>query len=247
MNLAIIIASFNEGQRLTQSLKALVDQLDGGLLDGLEISFVHIIVVDDGSREYCSLPSLSSSKKVQINLHQLIHWVNLGQGAALQTGLEFARDVLGSDLFVTMDADGQHRPEDLPLLLQPLTRQDSLSVDFVFGNRFGSQTVEVPKFRKILLRMATRFEGFITGLQLHDAHNGYRAFSRKAAQVIHLKQNRMAHATEFKQIVHRKSLRYAEVPVHIRYSQETLSKGQSNLGSFRILRDLLQLYLFDQS
>ncbi|MCM2278499.1 MAG: glycosyltransferase family 2 protein [Oligoflexia bacterium] len=235
MNLAILIACFNEGERLGRFLSELAAHLERTPLKGIEK--VDVIVVDDGSREPVKL------RDTPLRTHLLRHLVNLGQGAALQTGLEFARDVLRADLFVTMDADGQHRPEDLPELLGPVLAG---TAEFAFGNRFLGAVLEVPLARKLLLKLAIGFEVALTGVRTTDSHNGYRAFSRAAAGKIELKQNRMAHATEFKQLVAARGIRYVEVPVSIRYSEETLRKGQSNWGSLRILRDLAKLYLFDR-
>lgn len=241
MRLAILIPCLNEGDRLARFVSELVGEIRAGGLGPPGFECVDVVIVDDGSRVPVQLPSVESQL---VRVRVLRHLVNLGQGAALQTALEYARDFLNADLFVTLDADGQHRPQDLFVLLEPLIRKQ---VDFVFGNRFMGRTIEVPRARKWLLRLATAFEVGLTGIRTHDSHNGFRAFSRKAAQVIELRQNRMAHATEFKQLVATQGLTYREVPVSIRYSAETLEKGQSNWGSLRILKDLLQLYLFDRS
>jgi hypothetical protein len=121
------------------------------------------------------------------------------------------------------------------------------NADIVFGNRFhNDMAMTIPKSRFILLKLATIFERKLTGLPLGDAHNGFRIFNRKCAELIDLKLNRMAHATEFKQIVSRNSLKFTEFPVSIQYSPETLAKGQANSGAVIILRDLLKTFLFER-
>lgn len=235
MRTAIIIPTFNEGSSLIMFLNELVLSVRGALGD------VHIVIVDDGSHLLPDLQSLESTADIQV--HSLFHSINLGQGAALQTGIEYSRNVLDADFFVTMDADNQHMPHDLfPLL----ARLQNDSLDIVFGNRFhGSKVEGMPLGRLLILRAALIFERMLTRLKLSDAHNGFRVFNRKCADLIQLRQNRMAHATEFKQLVARAKLNYAESPVTIRYTQESLAKGQRNLDGLKIIKDLFRVYLFD--
>jgi glycosyltransferase involved in cell wall biosynthesis len=169
------------------------------------------------------------------------HAANLGQGAALETARQLALKSEEASAFVTMDADGQHHLKDVLALARAIEE----GADVAFGNRFGSGST-VPRARRWLLFAARRFEQAITGLRLHDAHNGLRAFSRRALEQVPLHQNRMAHATEIKQRVSRAGpLRIVEVPVEVRYTPETLAKGQRTLGAIDILYDLLQAYLFE--
>lgn len=240
---SIIVPVYNEIGALKLFLGAFSHKISA-LISNLPIavSSLNIVVVDDGSSLAVNLHSRSFPKSFPFRLFLLRHEVNLGQGAAIQTGLKYALEHLDSDYFVTMDSDGQHQPEDLPTLFKTLI--DS-NVDIVFGNRFDFRVkVNAPIGRKLLLKAAVVFERKISGLDLSDAHNGYRVFNRKCAQSIKLKQNRMAHATEFKQLVKKHNLRYAEAPVSILYSDETLAKGQKNIGSLFILKDLLKAYLF---
>lgn len=206
-----------------------------------------VVVIDDGSNPpmpYADLQKyLHSSFSHEVYL--LRHPVNLGQGAALCTGIQFAYETLKSDIFVTLDADGQHSLEDLPRLLEPV-RQDHY--DIVFGNRFAEHTPHsIPWLRRLLLLAAANFERVLTRMDLNDAHNGFRAFNRKTASCLQLRQNRMAHATEFKQIIARKRLRYTELPVSIVYTKELLARGQSNANALNILKDLLKHYIFGKS
>ncbi|MGA9520763.1 MAG: glycosyltransferase family 2 protein [Myxococcaceae bacterium] len=231
--LAVLIPAYNEGPRLVGTLTELGRFMSEHGWRG------DAVVVDDGSRnavDRASLPRLPN-----LRVHLLRHPINLGQGGALQTAVDFARDHLGAETFVTLDADGQHAPSDMPRMIHALE-----SADIVFGSRFaGVESATMPSSRRLLLRAARTFERALTGLRLTDAHNGYRAFNRATASVLALRQNRMAHATEFKQTVARHRLRYAEVPVQVTYSDETLAKGQRNTGSLMILRDLLRAYLFN--
>lgn len=231
--IAILIPAYNEKLGMGATLDA-VEKVFGDSFKGQELAFV---LVDDGSQ-----PPLAFPERARV--YRLRHLINLGQGAAIQTALAYARDRLQAEYFVTMDSDGQHDPADLPALLAPVMADEA---DIVFGNRFGAISAEgIPAARRTLLKAATAFERLLTGLRLNDAHNGYRAFNRKAAFALEIRQNRMAHATEIKQKVARHRLRYAEVPVRIRYTDETLAKGQRNLGSLVILKDLLNAYLIER-
>jgi glycosyltransferase involved in cell wall biosynthesis len=238
--IAIVIPSFNELNRLATTIRSLVAYLESPLPPSLAQKRFFIVVVDDGSLVPPSPESFIQPASPKISIYLLRHCVNLGQGAAIQTGVEYARETINPDYFVTMDADGQHQPSDLPALFEKLLETES---EIVFGNRFEGRS-NVPLFRKALLSVATLFEFMITGIRLGDAHNGYRIFTAHFGSLIQLKFNRMAHATEFKQIVNRHRIKYAEAKVDIRYSVESLDKGQTNIGAFRVLRELISGFLF---
>ena len=202
-----------------------------------------VFLVDDGSEPPIE-PSLDFGAPPRANLRVVIarHPVNLGQGAALETARQLALSDGEFDAYVTMDADGQHRVQDV--LALALAIRDG--ADVAFGNRFLGDS-NVPRMRAALLRAARIFEWAITGLRLADAHNGLRAFSPRALARIAIHQNRMAHATEIKQQVSRAGpLVVVEVPVTVRYTRESLAKGQRSLGAVVILRDLLLQYLFGE-
>ena len=243
-SLAIVIPVFNEIGRLNKFLAVLGHYLEGNRANFFNrYEKLHLVIVDDGSADFTTssqLPRWSSGWPSIVNVR---HPINLGQGAALQTGVEFALNILKCDLFVTMDADGQHQPEDLRILLDAL---ENSAVDIVFGTRFHGSGVplEMPRSRRLILKLALVFERYLTGLNLSDAHNGFRAFNAKCARRLDLKQNRMAHATEFKQIVANCKIKYTEAPVRILYSEDTIAKGQRNLDGLKILKDLLTVYLF---
>ena len=161
----------------------------------------------------------------------LRHFINRGQGAALQTGIEFALR-RGARFIVTFDADGQHRVEDIPPMLEPIWRGQC---EVTLGSRFLGETVDIPRTRRLTLRLAVLFTKFVNRVQLTDAHNGFRAFSRRAAQTIHITMDRMAHASELIDQIRLSGLPFREVPVQIRYTVYSLAKGQSSRGAIRIV------------
>jgi polyprenyl-phospho-N-acetylgalactosaminyl synthase len=194
-----------------------------------------IVVVDDGSVKSV-LPLL---KKMPV--YFIRHKINLGQGAALQTGIDFALSKQAKYI-VTFDADGQHQANDIDKILQLLVNDKA---DIVSGSRFlEGSSHNMPFMRKIFLQIARYINFIFTGLLLTDAHNGLRAMTRAAAQKIQITENGMAHATEILRQVKTKKLRHAEVPVHIKYSDYSKKKGQTLASSFRIFFDLLLNKIF---
>jgi glycosyltransferase involved in cell wall biosynthesis len=187
-----------------------------------------VAVVDDGSGDDTAVRARQGGAVV------IAHPVNLGQGAALQTGIRFALR-RGAQFIVTFDADGQHRAGDIKNLLGAL---EAHRADFALGSRFLGSTVGMPASRRLLLRVATWFTRLTTGMQISDTHNGLRAMTRRGATYIALRQNRMAHASELLHEVAQSGLGYVEVPVTIEYSPYSLAKGQSVANSLRILLDL---------
>jgi glycosyltransferase involved in cell wall biosynthesis len=187
-----------------------------------------IVVVDDGSSD--ATPEVAAGSGAFV----LRHPINLGQGAALQTGIEFAL-ARGAEVIVTFDADGQHRTADIVRLVEVLHLHRA---DFALGSRFLGSTVNIPASRRILLRAAILFTRLTTGLALTDAHNGLRAMTRRGAQRIHLRQNRMAHASEILGQIAASGLKLVEVPVTIDYSRYSLAKGQRSGDLLVILLDL---------
>jgi polyprenyl-phospho-N-acetylgalactosaminyl synthase len=218
----VIIPAYNEQEVLQQTVVAL-------------LSFGYtVVVVDDGS----VVPQQQQLATLPVKV--LRHSINLGQGAALQTGMDYALQQ-GAVYMVHFDADGQHRPEDIPALLQPL--QEGFC-DVTLGSRFLNKNSTVPFIKRLLIFAGRLLHLLYTGLWLTDAHNGLRAFTRQAATRIRITENRMAHASEILFLIQKFRLRFREVPVLIMYSAYSRSKGQSAWNSIRIFFDLLLHKLF---
>ena len=215
----LVIPTYNEGRVLASTIR------------GLLPCGYSIVVVDDGSSDG------TAAILKELPVHYLRHPVNLGQGAALQTGMDYAL-AQGAEYIVHFDADGQHPAERIPSLLAPIRRGEC---DVAVGSRFlDPENVNlIPRGRRILLRGAVVISGILTRLWLSDAHNGFRALSRAAAQKIRLHENGFAHATEFLDEVRRAKLRLREVPVAIRYTDYSQAKGQPASNSVNILIDVL--------
>ncbi len=234
MSVAILMPVYGEAGALEQTLLGVRAQASA-------LGGVTVFLVDDGSEPPVrgdDLPAPTPAFRIVLARHA----VNLGQGAALETARQLALRAPSFAAYVTMDSDGQHRIEDT----LTLARAVQAGADVAFGNRFLGDS-NVPALRRVLLHAARLFERALTGLPLDDAHNGLRAFSRRALTLIPIRQNRMAHATEIKQRISRAgSLAVVELPVSVRYTRETLAKGQGSLGAMVILRDLAHQYLFGE-
>ncbi|HOW59051.1 MAG TPA: glycosyltransferase family 2 protein [Candidatus Omnitrophota bacterium] len=219
-----IVPAYNEGTVLDSTLRPV-------LKEGYSV-----VVVDDGSWD----GSWDIIKKMP--LYALRHPINLGQGAALQTGMTFALSK-GAKVIVTFDADGQHRLKDVAVLLEPVIKGEA---KVALGSRFINRDDKnaVPFLKRVLLKMAIIVNGIMTGLWLTDAHNGLRVLSRDAAEKIFLHENSYAHATEIINQIRRQKLSYVEKPVRIHYSQYSRAKGQSVWNAVNILIDLLLRRVF---
>ena len=222
MNVFVVVPVYNEAPVLR------------GVVEELLSFYSQLVIVDDGSVDR-SLDILRGLPVVALR-----HIVNRGQGAALQTGIECALRK-GASIVVTFDGDGQHDPRDIEKLLAPI---QAGRADVTLGSRFLREGSNVPWLRKALLKSGVLFTSLTTGLVLTDTHNGLRAFSRRAAEMIHLSMDRMAHASELLDIVRRENLKYEEVPVNIRYTDYSLRKGQSVWDSVKVLRSLAERAFF---
>ena len=209
----IVIPVFNEAAAIRE------------VIGSITPCFRNVVAIDDGSsdRTWEVLRDCAP--------HALRHFVNRGQGAALQTGTEFAL-ARGARRIAHFDADGQHRLEDLKTMVAGVAGGEC---DIALGDRFAGDASEIPPTRRLLLRAAVLFHRVASGVRLNDVHNGLRVFSREAASSIEITADRMAHASEIIDLIARSGVRVREYPVTIRYSEYARGKGQRWTGSFRIL------------
>lgn len=192
--------------------------------------FPHVIAVDDGSRDD------SAALAHQAGAIVLRHAINLGQGAALQTGISYFLQQTEFPYLATFDSDGQHDPADVVAMWEKAVHE---GLDIVFGSRFLSAHQEMGFAKKIVLKTAAWVTAKTTKMRLTDAHNGLRLLSRQAASSLYLQQNRMAHASEIVAQLGRSGLPWAEAPVNIRYTEYSKAKGQSLWNSINIVADLI--------
>ncbi|WP_276697755.1 glycosyltransferase family 2 protein [Propionibacterium acidifaciens] len=202
----------------------------GDVIRGARETFPRIVCVDDGSSDDSAGIAREAGAVV------VSHPINLGQGAALQTGLSYALQDRAANYFVTFDSDGQHQVSDAAAMVERLRSEPD--VDIILGSRFLDEHVEAGALKRLVLKAAVRFERFSTRLDVTDTHNGLRALNRHAASTIQLHQNRMAHGSEFLREIADHRLAYREHPVHVLYTDYSRAKGQSLWNSVNILFDL---------
>lgn len=216
-NVAIIVPVYNEGRVIKSVLDSVLKQ------------FKHVVCVNDGSKDE------SSAEITKTSAYLIEHPINMGQGAALQTGVEFAR-LLPVEYFVTLDADGQHRIEDVNKMLKEIKANP---YDIILGSRFLGNTLGLKTSKLVILKLAIQFSNTISGLKLTDTHNGLRVFNRKVAEELQITMPDMAHASEMLEIIAEKKYRYKEIPVTIEYTEYSQAKGQSIINAINIGFDML--------
>lgn len=220
MRIVAVVPAYNEGKRVVAAIADAKQFVD------------HVVVVDDCSSDDTGAAAKSAGAIV------LRHIINRGQGAALQTGTDYAIKTLIADVVVHFDADGQMRGDEIPMMVAPIASGEA---DIVLGSRFlGKQALNMPMMRKVMIRLGTLFTILLSGIRVTDTHNGFRALSRKAATEMRITLDRMAHASEILDLVKTKRLRYVERPVTISYSAETLQKGQSTVKAMLTAKDIIK-------
>ena len=218
----VVIPAYNEGTLLSR------------VVTEVKRAGYAVVVVDDGSTDSTADHAHAAGAFV------VRHPFNLGQGAALQTGIDYAL-TQAAQFVVTFDADGQHRVSDISRLIEALVRERA---DFALGSRFLGQAPNLPPLRRLVLQAATLFTRLTTRLQVTDTHNGLRAMTRRGAAALKLRQNRMAHASECLSQIGSSGLRYVEQPVTIEYTAYSLAKGQNLRDAVLILLDLFARRLY---
>lgn len=215
-NTWFVIAAYNEAGRI------------GAVLEELMKIGANVVVIDD-----CSADT-TSEVCAAFNCVIIRHPINLGQGAALQTGMDYAKS-RRANIVVHFDADGQMQLKDVPAMVEPIVTG---AAQVTLGSRYLHANNQVPWSKRWFIHFpAVYLQWFLTGLKLSDAHCGFRALSAEAVEICKIKQNRMAHATEILELISDNGLRYKEVPVDIKYHQY----GQRFKKGIAILFDLFLL------
>ena len=213
----IVIPAFNEAAVI------------GEVIADVRSVFDHVVCVDDGSTDN------TGDIARRAGAHLVRHPTNLGQGAAIQTGVEYARKQPGAQVFATFDADGQHRVKDLAAMVDRLSAGD---VDVVIGTRFAQPVgARPPLVKRIVLKTAARLSRRGRRLGLTDTNNGLRVFNKTVADGLNITMSGMSHAGEFIMLIAENHWRVAEEPVEVLYTEYSKSKGQPLLNGVNIIFD----------
>jgi glycosyltransferase involved in cell wall biosynthesis len=210
----------------------------GDVVAGLRAHFDVVVCVDDGSKD------ASGERAREAGAVVLTHRVNLGQGAALRTGIEHVLRRPDIDHVITFDADGQHAVADALAMLDVARRR---GVDVVLGSRNLGASHGQTRGRRLVLKAALALSRWQSGLALTDTHNGLRVLSRRALEALALRQRGMAHASEIEVLVARHGLSWVDHPVTITYDEYSRAKGQSSLNAFNVLYDLVSARFYAPS
>jgi UDP-N-acetylglucosamine---dolichyl-phosphate N-acetylglucosaminyltransferase len=223
--LTIIIPAYNEGTVIGGVIDKLLKDLKSGGLDGAAV-----VVINDGSKDNTAEEVKKRSQVVLIN-----HILNSGAGAAIRTGLGYARDT-GADYAVTMDADGQHDSQDMARVLKELMKNKS---DIVIGSRLINAE-GMPWYRVLLNKGGGLFTFILFGIYVGDSQSGLRGFNKKALQKITFHSNNYTYNSELMWRIKQNGLKVKEIPIKAIYSEYSLSKGQTNWEVIHIVRELLK-------
>jgi glycosyltransferase involved in cell wall biosynthesis len=166
------------------------------------------IVVDDGSTDQTAkIARLAGATVIQ-------HERNQGYGASIKTLLAEAKKK-GFDILVLLDGDSQHNPDEIPNLVKPISE----GFDIVIGSR-EQQKNDIPAYRRLGQRVIARFSHVLSGENLSDSESGFRVFSRKAIELLDLKENGMAISAETISRATENSLKITERPISVRYTAD---------------------------
>jgi len=212
--ICFIVPTYNEGEILEDTLLPL-----------FEIG--EVIVIDDGSSEITPLGST-----VLNQIHYLQHFINRGQGAAIETGFEYIRRRMPQvQYIVTFDADGQHNPQDVPGMIEMARK----GYDVVLGSRFLSNRSAVPILKRITLQGFAAIYSLINRKKITDRHFGLRVLTRKFIENNHLLMSGFEHADEILNLAVKGGWKYCEYPCSVIYSGYSQSKGQPLINGLNIL------------
>ena len=214
MKTVCVIPAWNEAKNIVK------------VVTGVRPVVNEVVVVDDRSRD--DTASLAQAAGATV----LRHPINRGQGAALQTGNDYALKN-GADIIVHFDADDQFLAAEITDVIAPII---SGQADIVFGSRFLGKKANLPFIKKYLIMPGAQlFNRLFLGVKLSDPQNGFRAMSRRAAEAIKIANREMAHNSEIQAKAFKAKLKIAEVPVTVTYHRF----GQKLSGGFKVISDLL--------
>ena len=208
-----IIPAYNEEKNIYKTVQE------------VKLYLENVVVIDDGSSDKTACKAKEAGAKV------LIHPINRGQGAALQTGNEYAL-LKQADLVVHFDGDGQFLASEISDLVKPIVENN---YDIVFGSRFLEKKSAIPKFKTYIIYPLARIVNRIfLQVKTTDPQNGFRAMSKEAILKIKIENNGMAHCSEILYKTHLNKLKFKEVPITVIYHHF----GQKFSSGLKILKDL---------
>lgn len=219
--------------------------------------FRKIVLVNDGSADDTLQVLLDKQKQYPDKmLIVLSHTINRWGGAANQTWYNFIKkywDELKIKRFVGFDSDGQMDVKDMDTFMKHIHADSKLGLDLenkkpdlYLGSRFieGGKGENMPWMRRFILRIAELVTRILYGAKVSDPHNGYRVISLPALRKFVITADGMHYANEVNEQIKRHHMKYREIPVHIRYTDYSIQKGQKNSNSFKLAAEMIYKKIF---
>lgn len=223
-NILIIVPVFNEAS-----------VIENVLIDIKKQGYSNICMVNDGSTD--NTKEIAEKHKVRI----LTHPINRGAGAAVQTGITYAKNE-NIQYAILMDGDGQHQPEDIENLVRCM--QES-GADIVIGNRFENSENDIPQRRIAYNRIANIFTNLICKKNYVDTQSGFRLLNRNAIEKLKLRNRDFGFCSEMIIEAEKLDLRIEETPIRVLYTKYSMAKGQNLREGVRTARSILWRVLFE--
>jgi len=203
------------------------------IINNLLKNFSNVIVINDGSND----KTLETINDLDIKI--LNHEINLGVGAAVQTGFDYVSDIPDAKAVITFDADGQHLVDDAVAMAKEILICDE---GIIFGTRFPKHSKNIPKVKRIVLKLIAKITDLVTGVTLSDAHNGLKAYKVSTIKELELQFSSYSYESELITQVAKKKIDYKEMSTDIKYTSYSIKKGQKLLNGLLIIEDLLKLW-----
>lgn len=215
----ILIPAYNEETKIEE------------VLDSLKLSFKNIVVVNDGSTD--KTQSIIENKDVMV----IRHILNLGQGAAVSSGMSYIKNEKKAEALITFDADGQHSVDDAVLFAKEIINCDE---EIIFGSRFLKNKENIPYLKRASLKAVTFITNFLTNTRLSDTHNGLKAIKISCLDKINISIDGFAFESQIIQQVGKQKIKYKEMPTNTIYTDYSKKKGQKLSNGLLIIEDLIK-------
>jgi glycosyltransferase involved in cell wall biosynthesis len=198
-----------------------------------------VVVCDDGSTD------LTRDIARRMDAEVVRHDRNLGYGAAIQSLFNHARE-LSADILVTLDADGQHDPEEIPSVVKPIVEG---AADIVIGSRFTDETStsDMHWYRRAGIRLITRLANNASKYDIKDAQSGFRAYNRRSLDKLDVSENGMGASVEILFSARKQGLRIQEVPASCNYKVDVRKRVRNPVRQGgNVLMSIIKLVVEDR-
>ena len=195
----------------------------GPIIKDLNKHFKNIVVVDDGS--YDNTRNILET----LDVYYLRHYLNLGQGAAISTGLQFISKIKGAKAVITLDGDGQHDNKDVIKFAEEILKCEK---EIIFGSRFLEHSQNIPIVKRLILKIICYITNKVSKVQLSDVHNGLKAIKVDSIEKINITIDRYGFESQIIHSVGKNNISYKELPTNVRYTTYSKKKGQKIQDGF---------------